>query len=129
MIGQSKAQGCVTFLVSTGNSVRLARTLAKARSRHDIVATNIPMVKVDSSGVIDAPIEKLWDLVSDFNNVGRWHPDVTESRLESGSGKDAGSVRAIRLRNGMSIRERLARALAQGPLVHLLGPRVALTRV
>jgi hypothetical protein len=24
---------------------------------------------------------RTWKLVIDFNNVGRWHPDVTESRL------------------------------------------------
>jgi hypothetical protein len=64
-------------------------------------------IEVASSGVIDAPTEEVWNLVSDFNNVGRWHPDVTESRLESGSGREAGAVRSVRLRNGMSIRERL----------------------
>ena len=42
-----------------------------------------------------------------FNNVAQWHPDVTESHLESGSGREAGSVRSIRLRNGISVRERL----------------------
>ena len=64
-------------------------------------------VEVESSGVIDAPTEEVWNLVSDFNNVSRWHPDVTESRLESGSGREPGAVRSVRLRNGMSIRERL----------------------
>jgi NADPH:quinone reductase len=64
-------------------------------------------VKIQSSGVIDAPLEKVWNLLRDFNNVYRWHPDVTESRIESGSGREPGAVRAIRLRNGMSVRERL----------------------
>jgi hypothetical protein len=64
-------------------------------------------IEVESSGVIDAPLEKLWNLVSDFNNVAQWHPDVAESRLESGSGREAGAVRTVRLRNGMSIREQL----------------------
>jgi len=61
-------------------------------------------VEVESSGVIDAPLEKLWNLVSDFGNVAQWHPDVTESRLEFGSSREAGAVRTVRLRNGMSIR-------------------------
>src|SRR5438105_11022507 len=64
-------------------------------------------VEVESSGIIDAPLEKLWNLVSDFNNVAQWHPDVTECHLESGSGQQAGAVRTVRLRNGISIRERL----------------------
>jgi len=64
-------------------------------------------IEVESSAVIDAPLEKLWNLVSDFNNVSQWHPDVTESCLESGSGREAGAVRTVHLRNGMSIREQL----------------------
>lgn len=72
-------------------------------------------VEVESSGVIDAPLEKLWNLVSDFNNVRLWHPDVTESRLESGSGREVGAERTVHLRNGMAIRERL---LAISPEEH-----------
>jgi uncharacterized protein YndB with AHSA1/START domain len=64
-------------------------------------------VEIASSGTIDAPVNELWALVSDFGNVARWHPDVTSSRLESGSVNETGSVRSIRLRSGMSLRERL----------------------
>lgn len=60
-------------------------------------------VEVESSGIIDDPLEKLWDLVSDFSNVANWHPNVTECRLESGSARQAGAVRSVRLRNGISI--------------------------
>src|SRR5216684_2326275 len=59
-------------------------------------------VEITSSGVIEAPASELWALVSDFGDVARWHPDVTSSRLESGSGNEAGAVRSIRLRNGLS---------------------------
>jgi len=51
-------------------------------------------VEVESSGRIDAPLERLWDLVSDFSNLAHWHPDVTECRLESGSSRQAGAVRS-----------------------------------
>ena len=64
-------------------------------------------VEVASSSVIEAPIAALWGLVKDFNNISHWHPDVTESRLESGTGLVPGAIRQIRLRNGMSIREQL----------------------
>ena len=64
-------------------------------------------VEITSSGTIDAPVNELWALVSDFGSVARWHPDVASSRLESGSGNEAGSVRSIRLCSGMSVRERL----------------------
>jgi hypothetical protein len=72
-----------------------------------VVGTGSNRVEIESSGVIDAPLDNLWQLLSDFNNVAQWHPDVTESHLESGSGREAGSVRSIRLRNGISVRERL----------------------
>jgi hypothetical protein len=72
-------------------------------------------VEVESSGIIDAPLQNLWDLVSDFNNIMQWHPDVTECHLESGSGRQTGAVRTLRLRNGVSIRERL---LAISPQDH-----------
>jgi hypothetical protein len=80
-----------------------------------IVGTGGNRVEVESSGVIDAPLENLWQLLSDFNNIAQWHPDVAESHLESGTGREAGSVRSIRLRNGISVRERL---LAISPQDH-----------
>ena len=62
-----------------------------------VVGTGSNRVEVESSGVIDAPLDNLWQLLSDFNNVAQWHPDVTESHLESGSGREVGSVRSVRL--------------------------------
>jgi NADPH:quinone reductase len=80
-----------------------------------IAGTGSNRIEVESSGVIDAPLENLWQLLSDFNIVAQWHSDVTESHLESGSGREAGSVRSVRLRNGISIRECL---LANSPQDH-----------
>ena len=71
-------------------------------------------VEIESSGIIHAPLARVWDLLRDFNDVRQWHPDVTESRIESGSGREPGAVRAVRLRNGMSIRERLLTILSDG---------------
>src|SRR5215470_13204166 len=68
-------------------------------------------VTVESSRIINAPIEKLWAEVADFNNLPAWHPDVTESRLEDGNSAGPGNnvevIRVIRLRNGNVLRERL----------------------
>jgi hypothetical protein len=80
-----------------------------------IAGTGSKRIEVESSGVIDAPLDNLWQLLSDFNIVAQWRPDVTESHLESGSGREAGSVRSVRLRNGISIRECL---LAISPQDH-----------
>lgn len=36
-----------------------------------------------------------------------WHPDVTDSIIENGSGREVGAIRAIHLRDGTPLRERL----------------------
>lgn len=70
-------------------------------------------VSVEASRTINAPIDRLWAEVANFNNVAVWHPDVTESHLwDAGAGTtgyEPGEVRVIRLRNGTVIRERLVR--------------------
>lgn len=76
----------------------------KMRSTNDAFAR----VSVSASRTIDAPVERLWAEVANFNDVAKWHPDVTESRLEAdATGTAAGNVRAIRLRDGTVVRERL----------------------
>jgi uncharacterized protein YndB with AHSA1/START domain len=73
-------------------------------------------VSVSARRTIDAPIERVWAEVANFNNVAVWHPDVTESVLEAGAtGTIAGDVRSIRLRDGSVVRERL---LAIDPIQH-----------
>src|SRR5260370_39330018 len=70
-------------------------------------AAHVSPATVAHSELIDAPVDELWQLLSDFNNVAVWHPDVVHSRIESGTGTQAGAVRAIRLRDGTPVREML----------------------
>ena len=66
------------------------------------------MVKVTRSTVIDAPVDVVWELLRDFNGHDRWHPAVTESRIEDGLEPDiVGCVRDFRLADGGAIREQL----------------------
>jgi hypothetical protein len=71
------------------------------------VAGQYQTVHVKHTEIINAPIEALWQLVGDFNNVSQWHPDVVDSRIELGSGKDAHPIRAIHLRDGTPLKEKL----------------------
>ncbi len=75
--------------------------------RHDPVTGQSHAVHVEHTEIINAPIDALWQLVSDFNNVSRWHPDVADSRIEAGPDKDAHPVRAIHLRDGTPLKEQL----------------------
>ncbi|HTE79805.1 MAG TPA: SRPBCC family protein [Reyranella sp.] len=66
------------------------------------------MQRVTRSAIIDAPIERVWEILRDFNSHDRWHPAVAESHIENGEAPDrVGCVRNFRLRDGAHIREQL----------------------
>lgn len=66
------------------------------------------MVKVYTSSVIDAPVERVWEVIRDFNALPRWHPGIAESRIEGDLPSDkVGCVRNFTLHDGGRIRERL----------------------
>jgi NADPH:quinone reductase-like Zn-dependent oxidoreductase len=60
------------------------------------------------SGVIDAPIDAVWDLLRDFNGHASWHPAIATSAMEPGHGADqVGGIRAFSLKDGGFLREQL----------------------
>ncbi|HSV61675.1 MAG TPA: SRPBCC family protein [Variovorax sp.] len=64
--------------------------------------------RIVRSTVIDAPIERVWAVLRDFNSHDRWHPAVAQSRIEGGERSDqVGCVRSFSLRDGNRIREQL----------------------
>ncbi|MCA0243935.1 MAG: SRPBCC family protein [Proteobacteria bacterium] len=64
--------------------------------------------RVVRSTVIDAPIERVWAVLRDFNSHDRWHDVVAESRIEGGERSDqVGCVRSFTLQDGHRIREQL----------------------
>jgi NADPH2:quinone reductase len=66
------------------------------------------MIRVRRSTVIDAPLERVWAVLRDFNSHGAWHPAVGPSAIEHGEPSDqVGCVRAFTLKDGHRIREQL----------------------
>ena len=66
------------------------------------------MIRVRRSAVIDAPIERVWTVLRDFNSHGAWHPAVGASRIERNEPADqVGCVRNFYLKDGNHIREQL----------------------
>lgn len=66
------------------------------------------MIGVDTSTVIDAPVDAVWALIRDFNSHLDWHPAIAASVLEAGRAGDAvGCVRAFTLVTGEALREEL----------------------
>ena len=66
------------------------------------------MARVYVSSVVNAPADRVWTRVRDFNGLPNWLPAAAESRIENGEPSDkVGCVRDFRLRNGDRLRERL----------------------
>jgi NADPH2:quinone reductase len=66
------------------------------------------LIRVRRSAVIDAPIERVWAVLRDFNSHGAWHPAVGDSRIERDEPPDqVGCVRNFYLKDGNHIREQL----------------------
>jgi hypothetical protein len=66
------------------------------------------MAKVYVSGVIDLPVDRVWNYARDFNGHHAWHPLIAESHIEDGKPSDqVGCVRNFKLTNGGHLRERL----------------------
>jgi Polyketide cyclase / dehydrase and lipid transport len=66
------------------------------------------MVKVYASSVLDAPADKVWSEIRDFNELPRWHPAIKDSYIEHRLPSDkVGCIRNFTLKAGGRIRERL----------------------
>ena len=64
--------------------------------------------RVVRSTIIDAPIERVWSVIRDFNSHDQWHEAVEVSHIERGERSDqVGCVRSFTLRDGNRIREQL----------------------
>ena len=64
--------------------------------------------RVVRSTIIDAPIERVWAVLRDFNSHDRWHDVVASSHIEGGErGDQVGCVRSFTLKDGNTIREQL----------------------
>lgn len=66
------------------------------------------MPKVVRSSIVDAPVDRLWAVLRDFNGHDRYHPIVAASAIERGHPSDkVGCVRRFTLRDGSELREQL----------------------
>ena len=66
------------------------------------------MIRVTRSAIIDAPIDRVWAILRDFNSHTAWHPVVAESAIENDEPSDqVGCVRNFTLKDGNHIREQL----------------------
>ncbi|MCT8991284.1 SRPBCC family protein [Chelativorans sp. SCAU2101] len=66
------------------------------------------MASVTVSSVIDAPVEKVWAVIRDFNALPDWHPRMVKSEIEDGRPScEIGCVRRFQIVSGATLREKL----------------------
>ena len=66
------------------------------------------MAKAYASTIINAPVQRVWAEVRDFNALPIWNPAITQSVIEDGKSSDVvGCVRSFTLTDGTHVRERL----------------------
>ena len=66
------------------------------------------MAKVYRSTVLDAPADRVWRDLRDFNGLANWHPNIVSSRIEKNHPADkVGCVRNYQLKGGARVREKL----------------------
>ncbi len=56
---------------------------------------------------INAPAELVWTKVSNFGDLGAWHPAVAKTEITAGSNNEVGAVRLLTLQDGGKITEKL----------------------
>jgi Polyketide cyclase / dehydrase and lipid transport len=66
------------------------------------------MPKVVRSTILDAPVDRVWSVIRDFNGFDRWHPAIGSSAIERHHSSDkVGCVRRLNLKDGSQLREQL----------------------
>src|SRR4030095_12288091 len=66
------------------------------------------MARAVKSAIIDAPVDRVWALLRDFNAHDQWHPAVKISTIERHLPSDLiGCVRRFQLQDGSGLREQL----------------------
>ena len=64
-------------------------------------------MKVMRSVLIDAPLDRVWRAVRQFDGVATWNPGVVEARLETGRPTEVGAIRSLDIVDGSVFRETL----------------------
>lgn len=70
-------------------------------------ADNAKTLTVNEEVAINAPAEKVWEKVSNFNDLGAWHPAVKKTEIIKGENNKVGAERLLTLQDDGTIKEKL----------------------
>ncbi|MDC1312322.1 SRPBCC family protein, partial [Burkholderiales bacterium] len=66
-----------------------------------------PELSVRHTIVINAPTEKVWDIVSDFGGLHQWLIFIADTKIVLGKNRQQGAIRLLTRSNGTKVEERL----------------------
>ena len=70
------------------------------------------MPRIVKSTILDAPTQRVWEVLRDFNGHDRWHPAVATSQIERAQASDKiGCVRRFKLKDGVGTARAIAGAV------------------
>jgi mxaD protein len=64
-------------------------------------------LRVTKSVNINAPVDKVWDAIKDFDSLPKWHPGFSDDKLTKGENNKVGAVRKLTVKDGPSFTEEL----------------------
>jgi mxaD protein len=64
-------------------------------------------LKVVKTVNIQAPVDKVWNTVKDFDSLNKWHPGFAKDEIVKGDGNKPGAVRKLTVKDGPSFTEEL----------------------
>jgi len=62
---------------------------------------------VTKSVDIDAPVDRVWDAVKNFDSLNKWHPGFAADEITKGENNKPGAVRKLTVKDGPSFTEEL----------------------
>ncbi|MDA0237047.1 MAG: SRPBCC family protein, partial [Proteobacteria bacterium] len=74
---------------------------------HSAYSADPPELSVRHTIEINAPTEKVWDIVSDFGGLHHWLFFIKDTQIILGKNRELGAIRLLTRGNGTKIEERL----------------------
>jgi len=81
----------------------LAVTTAGATALADAPKT----LKVVKTATLQAPVDKVWNAIKDFDSLNKWHPGFAKDEIVKGENNKPGAVRKLTVKDGPSFTEEL----------------------
>lgn len=70
-------------------------------------AQPVDTLSVSQEVSINAPADVVWAKVSNFGDLGAWHPAVAKTEILEGTNNQDGAVRLLTLQDGGTVKEKL----------------------